>query len=336
MCHQRRSAGGRRRAGCPTSAPWAATDATPTGRSGPCWKPCPSHPRPASRAPRLTAPGTSVVARWPFGIVLRSIGGRVGPRSTADFLRARENPGGRMTCAVGRRELLSCGLADRPCPLLSVILRWNVPRLWAPRSRAWKALPRESAGPAPTLNGEVRADLHEPWLTACNRSYPLARARRGHGCLSGAQRSPGRRPGEDIGTGRERATTTARGRGNRAEDAEGLRHGGGPPARTERHWRHHPVQYPTKRHGSRGRRSRLPSTAPCRRCGRHGLVGGPAGPGSTDPSPCGSGGGVAPAEPLPAAKPASRHCHGPLLLGRMSRSPLDLGGASMTDPMVRR
>jgi hypothetical protein len=130
MCHQRRSAGGRRRAGCPTSAPWAATDATPTGRSGPCWKPCPSHPRPASRAPRLTAPGTSVVARWPFGIVLRSIGGRVGPRSTADFLRARENPGGRMTCAVGRRELLSCGLADRPCPLLSVILRWNVPRLW--------------------------------------------------------------------------------------------------------------------------------------------------------------------------------------------------------------
>ena len=34
-----------------------------------------------------------------------------------------------------------------------------------------------------------------------------------------------------------------------------------------------PVQYPTKRHRSRGRRSRLPSTAPCRRCGRHGLVG---------------------------------------------------------------
>ena len=110
----------------------------------------------------------------------------------------------------------------------------------APRSRAWKAFPRESAGPAPTLNGEVRADLHEPWLTACNRSYPLARARRGHGCLSGAQRRPGRRSGEDIGTGRERATTTARDRGNRAEDAEGLRHGGGPPARTERHWQHHP------------------------------------------------------------------------------------------------
>ena len=55
-CHQRRSAAGRRRACCPTSVPWAATDATPTGRSGPCWKPCPSLPRPASRAPRLTAP----------------------------------------------------------------------------------------------------------------------------------------------------------------------------------------------------------------------------------------------------------------------------------------
>ena len=46
-CHQRRSAAGRRRACCPTSAPWAATDATPTPRSGLCWKPCPSHPRPA-------------------------------------------------------------------------------------------------------------------------------------------------------------------------------------------------------------------------------------------------------------------------------------------------
>ncbi len=55
MCHQRRSAAGRRRACCPTSVPWAATDATPTRRSGPCWKPCPSPPRPASRAPRLTA-----------------------------------------------------------------------------------------------------------------------------------------------------------------------------------------------------------------------------------------------------------------------------------------
>jgi excisionase family DNA binding protein len=28
----------------------------PDRESGPCWKPCPSHPRPASRASRLTAP----------------------------------------------------------------------------------------------------------------------------------------------------------------------------------------------------------------------------------------------------------------------------------------
>jgi hypothetical protein len=67
-CHQRRSAAGRRRACCPTSVPWAATDATPTRRSGPCWKPCPSPPRPASRAPRLTALAPLLsVAWWPFG-----------------------------------------------------------------------------------------------------------------------------------------------------------------------------------------------------------------------------------------------------------------------------
>jgi hypothetical protein len=51
MCHPRRSAVGPRRAGCPTSAPWVATDATPTPRSGPCWKPCPSPPRSTSRSP---------------------------------------------------------------------------------------------------------------------------------------------------------------------------------------------------------------------------------------------------------------------------------------------
>jgi hypothetical protein len=101
MCHQRRSAAGHRRAGCPTSAPWAATDATPTPRSGPCWRPCPSHPRPTSRAPRLTTAASLLsVARWPFGIALRSIG-VVSNRGTADFLRARENRGGRMTCDAG-------------------------------------------------------------------------------------------------------------------------------------------------------------------------------------------------------------------------------------------
>src|SRR5687767_2880263 len=50
-------------------------------------------------------------------------------------------------------------------------------------SRAWKALSRARLGPVPTPNWEVRADLHEPWLTARDRSRPFARARRGHGWL---------------------------------------------------------------------------------------------------------------------------------------------------------
>jgi hypothetical protein len=70
-CHQRRSAAGPRRAGCRSSAPWAATDATPTPRSGPCWKPCPSYPRPASHAPRPTAPASPLT--W--------LGGRTGSSS---------------------------------------------------------------------------------------------------------------------------------------------------------------------------------------------------------------------------------------------------------------
>ena len=41
--------------------------------------------------------------------------------------------------------------------------------------------------------------------------------------------------------------------------------------------------------------------------------GGPAGPGSTGPSPCGCGDGVAPARRLPAATPASRQRHRPSL-----------------------
>jgi hypothetical protein len=78
-CHQRRSAAGRRRAGCPSSAPWAATVATPTPRSGPCWKPCPSYPRPASRAPRPTTPASPLT--WLGGRSESSSArsGRVGP-----------------------------------------------------------------------------------------------------------------------------------------------------------------------------------------------------------------------------------------------------------------
>jgi hypothetical protein len=68
---------------------------------------------------------------------------------------------------------------------------------------------------------------------------------------------------------------------------------------------------------------RFPAIARRRRCGRHGLLGGPAGPGSTAPSPCGGGDGVAPAGPHPVAEPASRHRHRRALLGqcRPSSSP---------------
>ena len=92
-CHQRRSAAGPRRACCPTSGPWVATDATPTPRSGPCWKPCPSHPRPASRAPRLTAPRSLLsVARWSFG---RSSSARSGSCRTGHWrLRPCERQSG--------------------------------------------------------------------------------------------------------------------------------------------------------------------------------------------------------------------------------------------------
>jgi hypothetical protein len=69
------------------------------------------------------------------------------------------------------------------------------------------------------------------------------------------------------------------------------------------------------------RQPSLPATAPCRRCGRHALLGGPVGPGSIGPSPCGPGSGVTPAQRRPAATPASRQRHGPLLLGRCGACP---------------
>src|SRR5215204_6634841 len=46
-----------------------------------------------------------------------------------------------------------------------------------PRVTILKALSRARLGPAPTPNWEVRADLHEPLVTA---RVPFARARRGH------------------------------------------------------------------------------------------------------------------------------------------------------------
>lgn len=59
----------------------------------------------------------------------------------------------------------------------------------------------------------------------------------------------------------------------------------------------------------------LPATDPCRRWACHGLGSGPAGPGSTGPSPCRSGGGGPPAQLPPAATPAIRQSHHPLLPG---------------------
>jgi hypothetical protein len=107
MYHQRRSVAGRRRAGCPSSAPWAATDATPTGRSGPCWKPSPSHPRPASHAPRLTARHhcRSWLGSRSGSSSARSGSCRIG--GTADFLCARDNPGHRTTRGNARKRLLT-------------------------------------------------------------------------------------------------------------------------------------------------------------------------------------------------------------------------------------
>jgi hypothetical protein len=88
---------------------------------------------------------------------------------------------------------------------------------------------------------------------------------------------------------------------------------------------------------SANRQPRLPAIARCRRCGRHGLAEGPAGPGSTAPSPDEGGGGLAPAQPLPAAEPASRHRHGPLRLGRRrpSSSPWPATTGPVPPPAAR-
>jgi hypothetical protein len=112
MCHQRRSVAGRRRVGCPSSVPWAATDATPTPRSGPCWKPCPSYPQSANRPPRLTAPAPllCVCCAWLGGRSGSSAGSgscRTRARPTSSVrertgVLARENRGARTTCDPGR------------------------------------------------------------------------------------------------------------------------------------------------------------------------------------------------------------------------------------------
>jgi hypothetical protein len=66
-------------------------------------------------------------------------------RAPGDFLRARENRGGRMTCGAAREALLACGVGRPP---VSAVVR--DPRVEcgpdvAPRSRAWKARPARPA-----------------------------------------------------------------------------------------------------------------------------------------------------------------------------------------------
>jgi hypothetical protein len=85
------------------------------------------------------------------------------------------------------------------------------------------------------------------------------------------------------------------------------------------------------------RHPRRPASAHRRRCGGHALVGDPAGLGSTGLSPCGDGGGVAPAQLLRAAAPTCRHRHGPRLLGpcRPSSSPWPATAGPAPPPMAR-
>jgi hypothetical protein len=113
------------------------------------------------------------------------------PRASLQLgtLCARESRAGRTTCDYDRKGGLSCGVGRPPVSAVVRDLPVGCGPDVAPGSRAWKALSRARLGPAPTPNWEVRADLHEPWLTARDRSCPFARARRGHGWL-GQDHSP--------------------------------------------------------------------------------------------------------------------------------------------------
>jgi hypothetical protein len=79
----------------------------------------------------------------------------------------------------------------------------------------------------------------------------------------------------------------------------------------------------------------LPAIARCRRCGRHGLGEGPAGPGSTARSPDEGGGGLALAEPLPAAEPSSRHRRALLGQCRPSSAPWPATAGPAPPPAAR-
>jgi hypothetical protein len=110
----------------------------------------------------------------------------------------------------------------------------------------------------------------------------------------------------------------------RAQRAERLAHEHTTPSRPHAPASYPPALLPEGRSPARQvseAATGLPATGCCRRRGRHALDGGPAGPGSTGPSPSGPGGGVAPAPRFPAAAPASPRRRGPLLLARCGACP---------------
>jgi hypothetical protein len=85
------------------------------------------------------------------------------------------------------------------------------------------------------------------------------------------------------------------------------------------------------------RQGDFPAMARCRHYGRHGQAEGPAGPGSTAPSPDEGGGGLTLVQLLPAAEPASRHRHRRALLGqcRLSSSPWPATAGPAPPPAAR-
>jgi hypothetical protein len=107
----------------------------------------------------------------------------------------------------------------------------------------------------------------------------------------------------------------------------------GPPAAGRRCEQHADARQPRSASGNRA----LQAIAPWRRCGRHALLRGLAGPGSTGPSLGGPGSGVASAWRLRAAKPASRHRRGWLRIGRcrLSSSPLPATAGPAPPPAAR-
>jgi hypothetical protein len=140
-----------------------------------------------------------------------------------DFLRARENPGARMTCDAAREALLACGVGR---PLVPGVVRDSpvacgpdvapaVPSgrrrrsafpLLGPRdrmgrarqgrslpwsSRAWKACPTRPSSRDAAPRAQVSSSADQPLLTVRNRQTPVLRAHGGHGRRGPTQLAPG-------------------------------------------------------------------------------------------------------------------------------------------------